>query len=446
MTLGRCWCTVCLTLGLSVVGSARAQIAVSDFATGTDGWATVANSTAPVLWQTGQISQVDIHTGTMGFKAPSKFRGNVLAAYSGTLSFEMSTSAADFGPSVPKVRLSGNTSTGVITLNHSLPVPEQADTFIAHTLTLDESAPWVVVGQGRAPTSQEFQDVLSTLSDLRIIGETTSVVGETFGLRNVRLDPPPQEPPSEDSLRVYILAGQSNMAGCDDARNVDPMWQDELPQVMMYWGNAAAPGFMPLGPGTSGASCSNPAPAFYFGPELAFGSDVAISFPDENIVIIKFAVGGTSLYDYWTTPSREYPSGGILWNQLKGHIDDALAELDAMDVEYHVEAFLWMQGESDADKRYRAKAYGSKLSSFIASMRQHVGDPELPFILGRIRDAGQPHADMVRAAQVSVATNIPNVYWFDTDDLPWLPDGIHYDEPSMIELGHRFADIVLSLP
>lgn len=105
-----------------------------------------------------------------------------------------------------------------------------------------------------------------------------------------------------------------------------------------------------------------------------------------------------------------------------------------------------MQGESDSDKEYRAKAYAKNLTSFISSMRYFVDDPEMPFILGRIRDAGQPHADMVRQAQVDVANNIPNVYWFDTDDLPFLPDGIHYNEAGMIELGHRFADVVMSLP
>ncbi len=79
--------------------------------------------------------------------------------------------------------------------------------------------------------------------------------------------------------------------------------------------------------------------------------------------------------------------------------------------------------------------------------RQHAptGDPELLFILGRIRDAGQPHAQTVREAQVSVAMNTPGVYWFDTDD--GLPARRHPLQRTRHDrAGHRFADIVLSLP
>lgn len=182
---------------------------------------------------------------------------------------------------------------------------------------------------------------------------------------------------------------------------------------------------------------------FYFGPELAFGRELAALYPDDQCLLIKFAVGGTDLFALWTTPTGpngEFPDGGPLWIQLKQHIDDARADLAAMGYEHQIDGFLWMQGESDADKQYRANAYNSKLTNFIASMREHTGRADMPFVLGRIRNAGQPHAQKVRDAQVAVADADPNTCWFDTDDLPWLQDGIHYDEPSMLILGQRFAD------
>ena len=434
-----------LAIGLLTAAGARAQLAVSDFALGDDGWVTVANKNAPVMWQAGEISQQDIHYGIMAFKAPSKFMGNMTAAYGGSLSFEMSSSAAKYAPSDPKVRISGETPGGTYTFKITLPRPTQADVFTSYSIQFDETDDWNFVGEGRAPTSDEFQAVLARLTDIRIIGDTSSQDDEMFRIRNVRLDPPAQPEPDPSALKVYVLAGQSNMAGCDDVRNLDPMWQSDMGDVMMYWGNDFAPAFKSLKAGTSGASCSDASPGSFFGPELAFGSDMSYANPDEQVVIIKFAVGGTDMFEYWTTPTREFPDGGILWNQLQDVMGDAFTTLGDMGYEYHVEAFLWMQGESDSDKKYRAKAYNKNLTNFISSMRYYVGNPELPFILGRIRDSGQPHADMVREAQVNVSMNIPNVYWIDTDDLPWLPDGIHYDEASMIELGHRFADVVRSL-
>ncbi|GAB5495980.1 MAG: hypothetical protein Phyf2KO_10600 [Phycisphaerales bacterium] len=432
-------------LGLCLSAGASAQIAVSDFSSGTDGWRTVANKNAAIDWQPGMITQQDIHYGTMAFKAPSKFLGDVSAAYGGTLSFDFMTDSPNFWPSQPKIRMSGNTQWGTLTVKLALPEPTEANTFQAYEIPFEESDNWSLMGRRGPPTQEEFQAIISGLTDLRIIGDTSSESNELFSIANVRLDPPDQPEPEPGALKVYIMAGQSNMAGCDDVRNVDPMWASANDDVMLYWGNELNPGFAPLTPGTSGASCADDAPSFYFGPELSFGSDIAFANPDEQIVIIKFAVGGTSLFNYWTTPTREYPDGGVLWNEIQFAIDDVLNQLTAMGHEYRVEGFLWMQGESDTDKRYRARKYTRNLTRFIASMRSFVGDPEMPFILGRIRDAGQPHAQMVRDAQVYVANNIPNVYWIDTDDLGWLPDGIHYDEESMIELGHRFADIVIAI-
>ena len=319
-----------LAIGLLTATQARAQLAVSDFADGDDGWVTVANANSPVLWQTGVISQRDQHYGIMAFKAPSKYLGNKSAAYGGTFTFEMSTSAANFAPSNPKLRISGDTPWGSITFKIPLPRPAQANVFQTYTVTFDETDDWNFIGEGRGPTSEEFQAVLERLTDIRIIGETTAVDDELFSIRNVRFDPPEQPEPEPGSLKVFVLAGQSNMAGCDDVRNVDPMWQSDMGDVMMYWGNDFVPAFKALRSGTSGASCSDVGPQYFFGPELAFGSDMMLADPGEQVVIIKFAVGGTDMFQYWTTPTREFPDGGVLWNQLQDVMGDAFTALGNM--------------------------------------------------------------------------------------------------------------------
>ncbi len=422
-------------LGLITALPVSAQLAQSDFTSGNDGWTTAGNGGAPANHKGSYIAQTDIDAGEMAFVAPASYLGDVSAAYRGQLSFEMFSSEEFFAPSTPHVELTGNTAGGSMTLSINLAPMYRAFAFTSYTVKFSENQPWQVVGEARAPTAQEFRELLGSLTDLRIAADYEAKPDDLIALDEVRLD--------AANVRVFILAGQSNMNGCDDVRNVDPTWQNELPEVMVYWGNDVTPGFMPLAPGTSGASCSNPAPEFYFGPELAFGRELAAHYPDEQCLLIKFAVGGTNLFAQWTTPTNpngEFPEGGPLWIQLKQHIDDARAALDAMGYQHQIDGFLWMQGESDADKNFRANAYNSKLTDFIASMRSHTGHPDLPFILGRIRDAGQPHAATVRAAQVAVADADPNACWFDTDDLPFLPDGIHYDEPSMLVLGQRFLD------
>ena len=383
------------------------------------------------------IAQSDPGEGDeMAFAAPAAFTTGVSAAYRGRLSFEIMTSVQRFAPSRPGVRLSGLTSGGPLVLEIRLAPPMRANVFLTYEVHLNENQPWEVVGQSRPPSAQEFREVMAGLTDLRILvdADEDDDESEMSALDSVRLDPA--------IVRVHILAGQSNMAGCNDVRNVDPAWSMPRHEVMLYWGNAPAPAFGPLEPGTSATSCSNPDPEFYFGPELAFGDELSALYPNDQLAFIKFAVGGTDLFSQWTTPTGpngEFPNGGPLWIALKQHIDDARADLVALGYVHQIDGFIWMQGESDADKRFRANAYQSKLTNFIASMRSHTGRPDMPFVLGRIRNAGQPHAQTVRDAQVAVASADPNTCWFDTDDLPWLPDGIHYDDPSMLVLGQRFA-------
>lgn len=419
--------------GLMVTAGAQAQLAQSDFTAGTDGWVTANNAGATTLHFGDFITQKDAAPEDMAFIAPASFLGDKSSAYRGKLSFEVLSSQFPFVPSRPSVQITGTTLKGPMTLSIDVAAPVRANIFYQCEVLLSESMPWEVVGEARTPTANEFKQVLSQVTELRITGDTAAASDEYFGLDSVRLDPA--------HVRVFFLAGQSNMSGCNDVRNVDPSWQVPTERHMFYWDDQEPnPGFLPLSPGSSTASCSNADPAFYFGPELGFGRELETLYPDDQILLVKYAVGGTTLYDDWTTPTGEYPDGGPMWNQLLQTIDDVFLELGTNNYTYSIEAFVWMQGESDADRNYQGNAYNSKLTNFIAGVRTELGEPELPFILGRIKDAGQPHVAKVRLAQQVVADADPWACWFDTDDIAFLPDGIHYDAPGMIELGRRFAD------
>lgn len=413
--------------------SAQAQLAQSDFSIDAEGWTTADNGgVAPVLIA-GSITQQDTGPGQMAFVAPPAFLGDKGSAYRGTLSFEISTSKFPFAPSNPSVQVTGTTSQGPLSLELTLAPPLPAHAFNDYTINFSESKPWNVVGQARSPSALEFKEVLSSLTELRITCDSDADAGDYYWLDNVTMN--------AATVRVFILAGQSNMSGCDDVRNVDPIWQVPIERHMFYWDDQDPnPGFLALTTGSSTASCASSAPEFFFGPELGFGAEIAELYPHDRIAIIKYAVGGTNLYSQWTTPDNEFPDGGPMWNELLDTLTAAFGELGTLNHNYTIEAFLWMQGESDGDRRFRARDYDEKLTDFIAEIRAFLGEPEMPFILGRVRDAGQPYIEDVRIAQVTVADADPWACWFDTDDLNFLPDGIHYDEPGMLTLGQRFAE------
>src|SRR5688500_4666332 len=93
-----------LLLMLTLAPSARADaIAVSTFDTGGEGWNAVSinnsgvlSGTHTVTWNStggnpgGHISRIDPQSGSIVyFNAPSKFLGDVSAAYGGTLGYEV---------------------------------------------------------------------------------------------------------------------------------------------------------------------------------------------------------------------------------------------------------------------------------------------------------------------------------------------------------------------
>ena len=47
---------------------------------------------------------------------------------------------------------------------------------------------------------------------------------------------------------------------------------------------------------------------FTFGPEIAFGHEMAKAWPDETIGIVKFAIGGTSILTWKPDWSKKTPT------------------------------------------------------------------------------------------------------------------------------------------
>lgn len=254
---------------------------------------------------------------------------------------------------------------------------------------------------------------------------------------------------SEDSgeaapraLDLYILAGQSNMDGYAFATGLPPSLAVGQADVALYWsGNAAWTALQPASYAVLyGWDC--------FGPEVSFGRFMADLDPDQPVALIKHAVGGTGLYDYWYPgTSREDPGQGVGYHDLIATFDAATDALDAEGVAWRVAGMLWMQGESDAlADASIAGAYEANLTRLITRARADFEAPDLPFVIGKIYCPTCTYGDVVRTAEDAVAAADEAVFAFDTDDLPINNDNIHYDAPGQRALGERFAQAMLGLP
>lgn len=232
---------------------------------------------------------------------------------------------------------------------------------------------------------------------------------------------------SKKPVKVFLLGGQSNMAGKGKSKDLQAPYNEPFKKIKIWGGKKIK--WATLSPTVFSYRRGQ------FGPEVSFGHAIAKAFPDEEIRLVKYALDGTALYNDWSpeVKGRPYKSFMSLSKQ-------ALADLDSSKVNYEIAGMLWLQGESDAAEN-KAEAYEKNLTKFIAHMRTEFITPDMPFIIARVRShyggkTGQ--AKIVRDAQVNIAKADKSVHWFDTDDCSMLNAG-HYNAAGLIEIGKRFA-------
>jgi iduronate 2-sulfatase len=178
-----------------------------------------------------------------------------------------------------------------------------------------------------------------------------------------------------------------------------------------------------------------------FGPELSASRQLARLHPQTDVAILKLARNGTSLYRDWAPERRD----GL----YRALIDRTRTALRQLTVKYNAQAYLagffWMQGEWDSDTRRHALSYGANLTRFIARIRADLGVPDLPIVLGRIRDVRKvsryrPFSHVVRAQQLAVAAIDPYTFLVATESLSIdRSSPVHLDTRGIVELGRRFV-------
>jgi len=114
--------------------------------------------------------------------------------------------------------------------------------------------------------------------------------------------------------------------------------------------------------------------------------------------------------------------------------------------------FVWMQGESDAN-RDLASAYAKSFTNLLTRLKAELGIERMHFVIGRISDYGL-HGEKaegwerMRAIQQKIAEDDPLGTWVDTDDLNGgdakNPQGeLHYPADQYPKLGARLAEGIL---
>ena len=229
------------------------------------------------------------------------------------------------------------------------------------------------------------------------------------------------------TVKVFLLGGQSNMVGSGRIADLKTPY-DKPYEGATFW-NARQKTWEPVTPGKTGGGGR-------FGPEISFAQAIKAAMPDDDVRLVKYAAGGTALYNDWSPQSK-----GRQYVQFMATAKSAIENLDRGGTKYEIVGMLWLQGESDAQER-QAESYEKNLRNFIAHMREQFKTPKMQFVIARVRNhyggkTGQ--AKIVRDAQSKIADTSEGVEWFDTDDCTMVNAG-HYDSNGLIEIGKRFAE------
>ena len=152
----------------------------------------------------------------------------------------------------------------------------------------------------------------------------------------------------------------------------------------------------------------------HIGPELQFGHVVG-DFFEEPVLLIKTAWGGKSLYVDFRPPS----SGGTVgpyYTKMVEEIRAALAALQGR--EHELAGFLWMHGWNDMCTRPAIPEYAQNLVNLVKDLREEFGVPGMPVVVGELGNGGpaKPGSSMeaFRKAQKEGTAKIRNARFVKT--------------------------------
>lgn len=185
-----------------------------------------------------------------------------------------------------------------------------------------------------------------------------------------------------------------------------------------------------------------------FGPEHSLTKVLSQHFAEDyrEIILLKYAIGGSSLLDW--APDYSAEKAEITGNARFGNMYETFFQyIDSVQELYGTEpaALLWMQGERDARIPEAGKEYYPNFKKFIESFRERIGEPNLPIIFAKVNPPQDryPALGIVNDAQQRIADEMEGVSMIETQGLDKHKDNLHYNTAGQLELGRRFAEELL---
>ena len=226
-----------------------------------------------------------------------------------------------------------------------------------------------------------------------------------------------ETPKVPDDLELFLLIGQSNMAGRGkpEAQDIttDPgIW---MMNQEMNWVLARDPIHFDK-------------PIAGVGLAHQFARELVAHNPTANIGLIPAALGGSSL--------DEWHSGGELFNNAVARTCEAMKRGT-------LKGILWHQGEADSNAD-KVATYADRFGAMTAQLRHELNAVSVPVVMGELVQS-RPENAAFNAALPAISASVPNCVWVSSEGLADRGDKLHFSPASFRELGKRYAAAYLKL-
>jgi hypothetical protein len=272
-------------------------------------------------------------------------------------------------------------------------------------------------------------------------------------------------------VKVFILSGQSNMVGFGKTSEITASDQiaAEYPNIKYFVATDEVYVIKPF-PKLIYSDIHQQSRDFKiptFGPEIGLAAKLSALYPNEKIILVKVAWGGTSLAGHWIRDD-----GGI-YTWFKARVQEAITMISNDDPtnNFSICGIFWMQGEADACDALMAPVYAKNLLYFVDSMLRpfltsvstingvpHVTltNGKIPFIYGEIHYGWPNYGGVLLQQQWQAQFKVPCTRCMEESkraqrwnelpppsNLKEIDDGFsgaHYTTKGILVVGRAFGD------
>jgi hypothetical protein len=241
-------------------------------------------------------------------------------------------------------------------------------------------------------------------------------------------------PASKEKFHLFLLMGQSNMAG---GVNIGAGDTKPIPHVlrMAYLKVGAQPKWLP---GAHPLHPRRPNKKKRHGLGISFAKTYVADKPGVVVGLIPMAWGGKGITQL---------------NKGSGIFSDAIRHAKAAMQAGTLKGVLWHQGESDTVTQEKTDVYEKKLHQLIEDARKDLGDAKLPFIVGNLAEfygTGKDHnapdrvarIDKIRGILRNLPDKVPHTGFVEsTGCSPSARAKVHFNRESYVLLGKRYAEV-----